>query len=383
MNSVLRPALWCPLLLVFLTTACSPAGEREPRMSSGERLSGDTTGYPKVVRPRAFRYPSDHGPHPEYKHEWWYVTGQASTGDQRRFGFQLTIFRESIAPQQPDSGSRWATNQLYLAHAAVTDIEGGRYLSAERFARGAVELAGASATPFQVWLEDWRMDGRADAGGGLEGRIVATGDRFGFELIIDNTRPPAAHGDQGMSVKGTEGNASYYYSYTRLDTRGTIRVDGETFEVAGSGWFDHEWSSSALEAGQSGWDWFSLQLSDGADLMAFRLRHETDPGRDFYSGTFVDASGKATVLAPGQIAMEPLDHWTSARTGVRYPVRWRLSVPDLDLTLTTQPRLDDQEFVHSFHYWEGAVAVTGQHGGEPVSGQGYVELAGYSAGERR
>lgn len=383
MSEIRRFACWCPLLLAFLGGACSPSEEDGPQLSTGERLSGDTAGYPKVTRPRSFRYPADHGPHPEYKHEWWYITGQASTEAQRRFGFQLTFFRESIAPDVPESDSRWATNQLYLAHAAVTDISGGRYLSGERFARGALGLAGASGSPFEVWLEDWRMAGRAGPDGGLRGRVAATGDRFGFELAITSSRPPLAHGDRGMSVKGREGNASYYYSYTRLDTHGTISVDGETFDVAGSSWLDHEWSSSALEAGQSGWDWFSLQLSGGEDLMLFRLRDRSDPERDFYSGTFVDASGDATTLSSGQISMEPLDHWTSERTGVRYPVGWRLSVPDLDLTLTTAPRLDSQEFAHSFHYWEGAVSVAGRRDGERVHGQGYVELAGYSADERR
>lgn len=364
------------LVLFLLAGACGPEAEREAPLSAGGRLSGDTTGYPKVTEPRPFRFPADHGAHPRYKHEWWYVTGQVTTGTGRRFGFQLTIFREAVSPQAPDSPSRWATNQLYLAHAAVTDIEAGKYLSDERFARGALGLAGAAAAPFRVWLEDWTITGEADERD-LKGRITARGDSFEFDLAVRNTGPPVPHGDRGMSAKGSEGNASYYYSYTRLATRGTIQVDGESVEVTGSSWFDHEWSSSALAAHQAGWDWFSLQLTGGRALMVFRLRHVTDADRDFYSGTYVDTSGTATTLSTGQISMTPLDHWTSERTGVRYPVRWSLAVPDLDLELTTEPRLAQQEFVHSFRYWEGAVGASGRLGGDEVSGQGYVELTGY------
>ncbi|MBS1270701.1 MAG: hypothetical protein MAG794_01667 [Gammaproteobacteria bacterium] len=383
MNRDYRVSRSCLLLLACTAGACSPAEDTAPLLSVDERLSGGTAGYPKVTEVRPLQYPDDHGPHQKYKHEWWYVTGQVKTRTQRRFGFQLTIFREAISNRPANSSSRWAANQLYLAHASVTDIETGQYLSGERFARGALGLAGASAQPFRVWLEDWRLEGRVDGDGSLEGHTVAATGRFGFELAIRNARPPVAHGDRGMSTKGPAGNASYYYSYTRLDARGTVRVDGEPFDVTGSAWFDHEWSSSTLTAGQSGWDWFSLQLSSGADLMVFRLRNESNPTRDFYSGTFVDAFGNTTNLASEQISMEPLDHWTSNRTGVRYPRRWRVSVPRLNLMLVTEPRLNDQEFVHSFRYWEGAVRVAGRHDGVRVGGQGYVELTGYSLNARR
>lgn len=368
--------------LAVLTAACSAEEAPESRLSAGGRLSGDTAGYPKVTEPRPFRFPDDHGAHPRFKHEWWYVTGQVATDQGRRFGFQLTIFREAIAREPVDSPSRWATSQLYLAHAAVTDIEAGEYLSDERFARGALGLAGAETSPLRVWLEDWSLTGRAGERD-LEGRLAARGERFGFDLTIRSTRPPVAHGDRGMSAKGSAGNASYYYSYTHLATGGTIRVDGETFDVTGSSWLDHEWSSSALAPDQSGWDWFSLQLSGDRALMLFRLRHAVDPDQDFQSGTYIDASGATTTLSSGQIDMAPLGHWTSERSGVRYPVRWRLGVPDLDLELTVEPRLENQEFAHGFRYWEGAVAVNGRLAGEAVDGQGYVELTGYGAWKGR
>jgi len=363
-------------LAAALVAACSPDDERPASLSAGGRLSGDTTGYAKVTESRALRYPADHGAHPRFKHEWWYVTGQAATGQGRRFGFQLTIFREAISPSPPDSASRWATSQLYLAHAAVTDVDGGRYLSDERLARGALGLAGARAEPFRVWLEDWEMTGRA-RGERLESRIRAGNDRFGIDLSIRSAKPPVAHGNRGMSAKGPGGNASYYYSYTRLATRGTIRVEGRELDVTGSSWLDHEWSSSALAAGQTGWDWFSLQLDGGRALMVFRLRHRTDRRRDFYSGTYVDASGSVTSLSSRQIEMQALDHWTSERTGVRYPVRWRLAVSGPDLVLTTEPRLENQEVAHSFRYWEGAVGASGRLDGAAISGRGYVELTGY------
>lgn len=380
MNRRRRALLLSPFL--YLAAACSRERDERVRLSPGETLSSDTTGYPKVTEPREFHWPVDHGPHPRYKHEWWYLTGQLLTADQRRFGFQFTVFREAVSPRPPSSPSKWATSQLYLAHAAVSDVRGGRYLSDERSARGALGLAGADADPFRVWLEGWRFDSRADTSGGIGGRVDVDSDGFGYRLNIRNTRPPLLQGDHGMSLKGPQGNASYYYSYVALDARGSVMVDGKWFDAAGRAWFDHEWSSSALQRSQSGWDWFSLQLAGGAALMVFRLRDKAGPDRDFYSGTFVDGSGNKTVLSTGQITMQPLDYWTSGRTGVRYPVKWRVSVPDLGLVLDTVPWLDDQEFVHSFRYWEGAVRVRGRLGRRPLKGQGYVELTGYTATRR-
>jgi len=378
------PGLAIVCLTACLVAACSPEPESagEP-MSVGERLSVDTTGYPAVTRPRAFRFPADHGAHPRYRHEWWYLTGQAETAAGRAFGFQFTIFREAVAREPVDSPSKWATRQLYLAHLAVSDLEGGRHLADERFARGALGLAGARAEPLKVWLEDWRLEGRAATDGSLEARVTAASEEFGLDLALESERAPVAHGDRGMSRKGPEGNASYYYSYTRLRARGTIRVGGQDFEVDGSAWFDHEWSSSALAADQAGWDWFSLRLDDGTDLMMFRLRHGEDPQRDFYSGTLVAAGGEAVPLDAGEIAMEALAHWTSEVTGARYPVSWRLTVPGHELVLRTEARMNAQEMDLSFRYWEGAVRVAGKRGDRPVSGQGYVELTGYtSAGGR-
>lgn len=376
MNRRRRLLLVSPLVWL---AGCSRQPDDTSRLSPGETLSADTTGYPKVAEPRSFRWPDDHGPHPHYKHEWWYVTGQLVAEGGRRFGFQFTVFREAISPEPPDSPSKWATNQLYLAHVAVTDVQGGHYLSDERTARGALGLAGADAQPFRVWLEDWQLDGRADSAGGMTAHLTVDGDGFGYVLNIRNTRPPLLQGDRGMSLKGPQGNASYYYSFTHLDARGTVTVGGEPLAVTGDAWFDHEWSSSALQRSQSGWDWFSLQLAGGAALMAFRLRDASEPDRDFYSGTFVDASGNKTVLSTGQVDMQALDYWTSDRTGVRYPVKWRLSVPALGLVLETDPWLENQELVHSFRYWEGAVRVRGRLGEKPVAGQGYVELTGYTA----
>jgi len=376
MNSRTGQRIALALVPVFLL-ACAPSGDDDARLSSGARLSGDTSGYPKATQARQFVFPADHGPHPEYKHEWWYVTGQLATDAGRRFGFQFTIFREAVAPKAPDSNSRWATNQLYLAHAAVTDIEGERYLSAERYARGALGLAGARAQPLRVWLEDWALSGEARGDGGLRGQIVARSGDFGFELTLDNSRPPVAHGERGLSRKGAEGNASYYYSYTRLDARGTVRVGDNAFAAAGSAWLDHEWSSSALQAGQAGWDWFSLQLANGADLMVFRLRHRDDPDQHFHSGTYVTPDGAITRLDDGQIRLEPLAYWTNVRSGLRYPLHWRMTVPRLALELAIEPWLEDQEFAHSFRYWEGAVRASGELEGAPLGGHGYLELAGY------
>lgn len=371
------------LLPACLSTGCTPPEDTGDRLSVSGRLSGDTTGYARVTTPRALRFPDDHGPHDAYKHEWWYVTGRLRTEEGRRFGFQFTLFREAVSPRRVESPSHWATRQVYLAHAAVTDVAGERYFSDERFARGALGLAGAHAEPFRVWLEDWKLSGQAGADGELSAMLAVRGERFGFDLELRSTQPPVSHGQRGMSVKGAAGNASYYYSYTRLDAGGLVRADDRTFQTAGEAWLDHEWSSSALKPDQAGWDWFSLQLSDGAELMVFRLRNRNDPQRDFYSGTFVSPAGDTVRLRDGSIRIRSLGHWTSERTRTRYPVRWRLAVPGLALTLTTSPWLDEQEFAQSFRYWEGAVEVDGERNGMPVSGGGYVELAGYGPGNSR
>lgn len=335
---------------------------------------GETEGYDRALAPRPFDFPRDHGPHPGFRSEWWYLTGNLSTAAGRRFGYQFTLFRNAIAAEAPDRDSTWATRQIYMAHLAVTDVEAGGFHAFERFSRGAAGLAGVTAQPFRAWLEDWVLSGASPP----PFRLNAYEQGVGVELELDSAKPLVLQGDRGMSQKGREpGNASYYYSYTRMPTRGLVTVGYKSFVVQGSSWFDREWSTSALEDGQVGWDWFALQLSNGRDLMVYRLRRADGATDPLSSGTLVATDGSSRRLAATEFEIEPLEHWTSPATGVRYPSRWRLGVAAAQLDLTVTPLLPGQELGLSVRYWEGAVAVSGVSMGAAVAGHGYAELTGY------
>lgn len=358
------------------------AGRDEPRVSARlVALAGDPAGYRRAEGPLPISFPADHGPHPEYQVEWWYYTGNLETGDGRHLGYQLTFFRRALAPphERVERESAWAADQAYMAHLAVTDVAGRRFQAFERFARDGAGLAGARAQPFAVWLEDWSAE-EVDAGTVL---LRAAQDGVALDLLLAATRDPVLHGDRGYSPKGAEpGNASYYYSQTRLETTGSVRVGDGAYQVSGLSWMDHEWSTSSLETGQVGWDWFSVQLDDGSALMAFQLRRE-DGGIDAYSsGTFVAPDGSARHLAAGDLQVSVEDTWRSPHTGAVYPARWTFSVPDLALEFEIMPYLAAQELNLAYAYWEGAVRVEGRRAGRPVAGSGYIELTGYTGSMR-
>ena len=332
--------------------------------------------FARALEPRAFELPRDHGPHPDFQTEWWYYTGNLRSADGRRFGFQLTFFRRGLAPgDEPDGSLR--TRQIYFAHFALTDMAAGRHAFAERFARGAGGLAGAEGQPFRVWLEDWRAEATNADGTAL--RLVARDGGLGLDLQLEARKPLVAHGDRGLSPKSAEpGNASYYVGYTRLAARGALATQGGgTLEVAGEAWFDHEWSTSALGAGASGWDWFSLQTDDGRELMYFQIRREDGMLEGASGGTLVERDGSTRRIASSEVRLEVTRRWTSPETGTTYPAGWLLAVPGEGLELEIAPWLDGQEMRTSFTYWEGAVRVVGRRHGQPLAGQGYVELTGY------
>lgn len=341
--------------------------------------SGDLAGFARAVTPRPFSFPADHGPHPEFRTEWWYYTGNLETVTGRHFGFQLTFFRTALAPPAPGRAPRpsaWASRQLYLAHFALTDTAGRRFHAWSRLGREALGLAGARATPFRVWLEDWSATSEAPAG--LPVRLRAAEGNVAIDLVLASDKPVALQGDRGLSRKGPEpGNASYYYSLSRLSARGTVSAGGEPLPVSGLAWMDREWSTSALGADLVGWDWLALQLDDGRDVMVYRLRRR-DGGVDPHSaGALVAADGATRPLTPTDVTLEALDHWTSPRSRVRYPSRWRLAIPGAALSLEITPRLADQELIVGTRYWEGAVRAEGTAGDRPIGGRGYVELVGY------
>jgi len=353
-----------------------------PRFSGGSRLAqllsdDGVTGYATATEPRTFSFPTDHGPHPEFRNEWWYLTGNLDGQNGERFGFELTIFRFSLTPPfERQQASRWQSDQVYIGHFAITDASNEQFYVAQRFSRGSMGLAGARADPFRVWIEDWSIAARSDAA--MTWRVQAADQDMLLDLNLTQLKPPVLNGKYGLSRKSAEpGNASYYYSISRLQTEGFLQIGTERFAVSGFSWLDREWSSSALSADQAGWDWFGLQLDDGNELMLSQLRR-LDGSRDpFSAGTWISRSGASNHLDASKFTIEITQFWDSP-LGNRYPNGWRVSVPGLDLQLDVQPVIDNQELSTTVLYWEGAVDVSGKRNGEKVEGQGYVELTGYS-----
>jgi len=367
-------------------------------LSATAALAGsDTAGYARATEPRAFEFPQDHGPHPEYRTEWWYLTGNLEDTRGRRFGYQLTFFRNSLAPEPPGGRSRWSTNQLWMAHLGLTDVEGGAHLSAERMARGAAGLAGGVSEPFRVWLEDWEIrhilsaesaepgakgeagtNETAEAEGLFPLLLTAREGDVELRLELTSSRPPVFQGEAGLSQKGPDpGNASYYISFTRLPTRGTVRVGDQVFQVAGDSWMDREWSTSALDEIHEGWDWFSLQLDDGRDLMFFELRRADGRVEPLNHGVLVEPDGSYRILGAEEVELEVLDRWDSPLDGASYPSGWRMRIPSHGVDLVIEPLLRNQEVNLSIRYWEGAVEAWGDGPDGSVRGRGFVELTGY------
>jgi predicted secreted hydrolase len=342
---------------------------------------GNDAGFARADGPRALVFPQDHGPHDDFRTEWWYYTGNLTAETGERFGYQLTFFRRALLPpgERAVRPSEWAAEQVYMAHFALTDGSNGQHRSFERLERGAAGLAGAQAEPYRVRLDNWSVEEVAGGSNGSPARLQASADDIVLDLTLRDLKGPVLQGDRGYSRKGPEpGNASTYYSLPRIATGGTVSVGGRTFAVDGLSWMDHEFGTSALGADQAGWDWFSLQLDNDYELMVFQLRR-ADGGVDpFSSGTLIAPDGTTRTLGPGDFALQPAGRWRSPRTGATYPSGWVLTVPAADLRLTITPLLADQEMNVSYTYWEGAVQAGGTMAGKPVSGSGYVELTGYA-----
>lgn len=341
--------------------------------------------YSQVADPCGLSFPDDHGPHPGYRTEWWYYTGNLSGADGKRFGFQLTFFRSRLAPpagtaDRPQPSSAWRADQLYLAHAALTDITGGRHYQSEKTARPVLSLAGAEQTD-RVWtihVHNWRTVISPDGH-----RLQADTDDFALTLDLIPDKSPVLHGRDGYSLKGQlPGRASCYYSISRLQAAGTLALDGPPQTVQGTAWMDHEFSSAPLQPGITGWDWFSLQLSDRTEIMIYLLRQADGRLNPASSGTYVPPSGKSRHLALGDVHIEPLAFWTSPHSGARYPIKWKLTVDGLKCDLTVTAALFDQEMQTprstNVTYWEGSVRARGVKGDKSVEGVGYVELTGYA-----
>lgn len=405
-----RMMVWWMGLVAILLTACDDRqipdfNQVNTALTGIDTLQADSTGgFARAFRSRTFEFPQDHLAHPEFKHEWWYFTGNLITASGDRLGYQLTLFRIGLKPddkimrtssnsaQTSGTGSSWRSNHIYMGHLALTDITNQRFYHYERFTRGVMGLAGSEliktatqapdtdSSAIKIWLEDWEIASHGDETFPL--RIKAAKGEIDIELTLKPSKPVVRHGYDGLSQKGRkQGNASYYYSITRLDTIGKIGIQGQSFNVSGHSWFDREWSTSTLEKDQVGWDWFALQLNDGRDIMFYKMRRE-DHSMDRYSnGTMVYMDGKTKSLSYEEVELEETDDWQSPHSGVRYPSGWKIRIPKENLEMTVTPVMNDQENNLTVRYWEGSVKVDGiQHNDrskEQVTGYGYVELAGY------
>ena len=348
-------------------------------------VAEESSNYLTITGPCLLEFPEDHRAHPGYRTEWWYYTGnlRSETGDL--YGFQLTFFRRQISPAGADKAwpnppSAWRTQQIYIAHAAVSDVAGNRHLQAELVSREALTMAGVLHRPPEtvVYLKNWsaRIGSAAQV-------LKVDSDEFSYALTLKPAKPPVLHGKAGYSLKGSSPErASCYYSYTRLEVDGRLTIGGKTFAVSGQGWMDHEFSTALLEPAIKGWDWFSLQLSDRTEIMVFFLRTDDGGISSVSGGTFVDNDGKTRPISRDELAVSVLETWKSPQSKAVYPSHWRLRIFPYSLDLTILPNLADQEMLTlestGVTYWEGSVSIRGTRDANPIKGQGYVELTGYA-----
>ncbi len=347
---------------LLLLTGCDQAPDPGQGFAG---LGSEAAAFSQVTPGRVFSFPADHGAHDGYRIEWWYLTANLKDAQGREFGVQWTLFRNALkaGPEQPG----WASQVVWLGHAAVTSATTQH--AAERYARGGVGQAGVSTEPFAAWIDDWRLSSQSSTADPLAGmRVEASGKGFNYQLQLSSSRPLVLQGDQGYSRKSEQGQASYYYSQPFFSASGRLEIDGVAYQVSGPAWLDREWSSQPLSAGQSGWDWFSLHLDSGAQVMLFRVR-QTD-GRAYLSGTWIDPQGQASPLSGGDVSLTPLANTTVA--GRTLPTRWQLKIPARGLDIRATALNPNAWMDLRIPYWEGPVQLDGSHGGS-----GYLEMTGY------
>lgn len=351
-----------------------------------------STTFKQALPGYTYSFPRDHGSHPNYATEWWYYTGHLQARDGRRFGFQLTWFRTALAPRI-ERKSAWAARDLMFAHFALTDESGKRFLFSDRIGRANLGLNGADANSKmpRVWCGDWQLQFGEPRGQNQTLRAAAQSDakatqgvKFALSLSQQALKPPAIHGEKGVSQKSAGvGRASHYFSFTRLQTQGTLQIGDEKLQVVGQSWFDHEFGSGQMASNQVGWDWFSLQLSDGRELMLYRLRLRGGGTEPFSSGTIVEKDGRTRHLKLSDFQLTPGQTWHSPQTGADYPLNWKVTLPHEKMTLVVDAVLPQQELrpvrsSRKLAYWEGSVRAKGQQNGKPITAQGYLEMTGYA-----
>ena len=337
------------LLLLWLPFAAQAQG------FAGLGTTGD--GFAVPARGVPLTFPADHGPHPDYRIEWWYLTATLTGPDGTPYGLQWTLFRSALAPE---AGAGWDAPQLWMGHAAVTTPD--RHFVTERLARGGVGQAGVTAAPFAAWIDDWQMAGDTFD----EMRLIATGPDFAYDMDLTAHGSLVLQGDAGYSVKSAAGQASYYYSQPFFEIAGILVLPEGEVAVTGQAWLDREWSSQPLAADQTGWDWFSLVFDDGARLMGFVLRGDDT----FTAATWIAPDGQTTAYPDGAFQADPLSQSTVA--GRQIPTRWQVRLPDMGIDVTVEALNEAAWMDVSVPYWEGPVMVSGTH-----SGRGYLEMTGY------
>ena len=343
----------------LLLSGCDQAPAPEDSFAG---LGSDAADFAQVVPGKVFSFPEDHGPHDGFRIEWWYVTANLKDAQGNVFGVQWTLFRNALkaGPVQPG----WRDSTVWLGHAAVTSAT--RHYAAERLARGGVGQAGAQAEPFNAWIDDWNFATRPGAASPLaDMQLKASGAQFAYDLHLTSSRPLVLQGDHGYSRKSDQGQASYYYSQPFFTASGSVNLDGHTYQVSGPAWLDREWSSQPRAASQTGWDWFSLHLDRGAQLMLFRVRQKDSDG--YLTGTWIDAQGHTETLHNSDIQLTPLT--TTAIDGRNIPTRWSLKIPGKQLDITTEAVNPKAWMDLGIPYWEGPVRFEG--------GVGYLEMTGY------
>ncbi len=345
---------------LFLGGLAALAGSRAAAQGFAG-LASDAQGFAAVVRGRPLAFPADHGPHPDFRIEWWYVTANIKGPDGADYGVQWTLFRQALAPG--DRGEGWDSAQFWMGHAAATSADAHR--AAERFGRGGVGQAGVTLSPFEAWIDDWRLASPDDRFESFD--MAAAGDGFSYALRLGAHGPRVAHGEDGYSQKSERGTASWYYALPFLTAEGTLTLDGRAIPVTGSAWLDREWSSQPMEADQTGWDWFALTLASGEKVMLYRFRQT---GGDAFAGTWITPDGAARALSQNDVAMTP-SGWESV-AGRRTPVRWRLRVSSMGFDVQTRPLNAQAWNALLIPYWEGPVFLEGSH-----EGAGYLEMTGY------
>ncbi|RJG09101.1 iron ABC transporter permease [Pseudomonas cavernicola] len=360
MNVSVNLALLAGVLL--LISAC----DAEPPTGEGfAGLGSEAANFARVSPGRAFSFPVDHGAHPDYRIEWWYVTANLEDEQGRAWGVQWTLFRSALQPGSVSEG--WSNQNLWMGHAGLTGPYGHRH--AETFARGGIGQAGVDSSPFKAWIDDWHFSSQKPANAELgELELHAKGRAFSYRLRLVSSLPPVLQGEQGFSQKSGQGQASYYYSQPFFQAQGAIQLEGKTYRVKGPAWLDREWSSQPLAPGQQGWDWFSLHLSTGEKLMLFQLRHAD--GAHYRAGTWISATGQTRVLGNQDIVMTPLQQ--SHVAGRQLPTRWSLRIASEGFEITSTALQENSWMDTRFPYWEGPIRFSGSH-----QGVGYLEMTGY------